>query len=79
MSKYLYFLVFFVLFVSAPVFADQQSIMDSCNNEAQDNGIEDKEELRLYVMECMEQMTEENADSSASATEQPILESANAE
>lgn len=57
---------------AAPVFA-AESPVDYCTAEAKDAGIEDAEELRNYVADCLEAVRQDSADGNVSS-EEPMTE-----
>lgn len=55
--KKLSLLVLVGMFAVAPVYAE--SALELCTAEAKDAGIEDREDFRAYVDECVEQVSAE--------------------
>ena len=73
MRKY-FFLILCALLLSSPVYAE--TALEVCTQEAKDAGIEDPEEFRVYVDECVEQVS---AEMQENMQQQQELEQTNAE
>ena len=53
MRKFIFILLFSSFFI-APVYAD--AVLDKCTAEAKDAGIDDPQDFRAYVDECVDQV-----------------------